>query len=215
LTFIWRATPTAPEDSPLSTIEVSVRTAGNTWVVHNAHVKGEALWHEMQELVLKDNPSIKGKWHDYKLVLSTQMVTARQLNVKDGSGTDVKAGEWNLATYVMPQHDVNPADGLPLAADEFGACLIGPDSPSIKSLVQAYEDSRATVSPDMPNVPTGVSTSFFNLLTDSGSQEPELADVIIDENDNPPYDIDEYPGGATNANVPWTVGYAAISALRS
>ena len=207
LTFIWRAAAAAN----LATIEMSVRTAGNSWVVHNSHVKGEALWNEMQRLVLKDNPSIKGKWHDFKIVLSTQMITNRQLNVKDGSGTDVKAGEWDMSTYVMPQHEVDPATGLPLPAEEFGACLVGPDSPSIKSLVQAYEDSRSTVSPDMPNVPVGVSTSFFNLLTDSGSQEPELADLIIDENDNPPYDIDEYPGGATNSNVPWTAGYAAIS----
>ncbi len=208
LTFIWRSTPSA---IGLATLEMSVRTAGNTWVVHNAHVKGEALWHQMQELVLEDNPSIKGKWHDFKIRLSAQQVSARELNVKDGAGVDVKAGEWNLSTYVMPQHDVSLIDGEPLPAEEFTACLIGPDTASIKSLVQAYEDSRATVSADQPNVPAGVSTSFFNLLTDSGSQEPELADVIIEENDNPPYDIDEYPGGATNANVPWTVGYSAIS----
>ncbi len=207
LTFIWRAQAAAN----LATIEMSVRTAGNTWIVHNAHVKGEALWHQMQDLVLEDNPSIKGKWHDYKIRLSTQQVTARELSVKDGAGVDVKAGEWSRSVYVMPQHDVDPATGFPDPALEFTACLIGPDSTTIKSLVQAYEDSRATVSADQPNVPAGVSSSFFNLLTDSGSQEPELADVIIDENDNPPYDLDEYPGGATNANVPWTVGYAAIS----
>ncbi len=207
LTFIWRDSATQPIES----IEIVVRTAGNTWIVHNAHVKGEALWHQMQELVLEDNPSVKGKWHDYKVRLSTQQISARQLVVKDGAGVSVKSGEWAVSTYVMPQHEVNPTTGEPLAAEEFTACLIGPDSASIKSLVQAYEDSRATVSADQPNVPAGVSTSFFNLLTDSGSQEPELADVIIDENDNPPYDLDEYPGGATNANVPWPVGYASIS----
>ena len=107
LTFIWRAAAAAN----LATIEMSVRTAGNSWVVHNSHVKGEALWNEMQRLVLKDNPSIKGKWHDFKIVLSTQMITNRQLNVKDGSGTDVKAGEWDMSTYVMPQHEVDPATG--------------------------------------------------------------------------------------------------------
>ena len=57
-----------------------------------------------------------------------------------------------------------------------------------------------------------MSTSFFNLLTDSGSQEPELADVIEDENDEPPYDQDEYPGGGVNAIVPQPVHYAAVSA---
>jgi len=207
LTFIWRGIAA----SALATLELSVRTAGNTWVVQNSHVKGEVLWHQMQELVLEDNPSLAGKWHDFKVRLSAQQVEARQLDVKDGAGVDVKAGEWKISTYVMPQHEVNPATGLPLAADEFTTCLIGADTASIKSLTQAYEDSRATVQSPMPNVPAGVGTSFFNLLTDSGSQEPELADIIIDENDEPPYDLDEYPGGATNANVPFTVGYAAIS----
>jgi hypothetical protein len=166
----------------------------------------------MQDLVLDDNPSIKGKWHDYKIRLSDQQITARTLSVKDGAGTDIKAGEWDLATYVMPQHEVNPATGEPLAAEEFYATLIGPDTSASRSLVKAYEESRATVQAVDPNVPAGMSTSFFNLLTDSGSQEPELADVIEDENDQPPYDVDEYPGGATNAPVPVNVGYAAISA---
>lgn len=212
LTFVWRTVaPVAPAPA-IASIELSVRTAGNTWVVQNAHTKGEALWHEMQDLVLDDNPSIKGKWHDYKVKLSAQQIVARELNVKDSSGADYKAGEWDLSTYVMPQHEVNPGTGVPLAADEFTACLIGVSTATIQCLVEAYENSRATVQQDMPNVPPGVSTSFFNLLTDSGSQEPELADVIIEENDNPPYDLDEYPGGATNAIVPCTVGYAAISA---
>jgi len=49
------------------------------------------------------------------------------------------------------------------------------------------------------------------LLTDSGSQEPELADVIEDSNDQPPYDTDEYPGSSTNADVAVICGYGAIS----
>ena len=57
-----------------------------------------------------------------------------------------------------------------------------------------------------------MSTSFFNLLTDSGSQEPELAAIIEGENDNAPYSLDNYPGGDGNAVHPVTVGYAAISA---
>ena len=206
LTFIWKQNA-----SGLDAIEVSVRTAGNTWVVHNAFIKGRALWDQMQDLVLDDNPSIRGKWHDYKIRLSSQMVTARILAAKDGAGNDYDVGGWDLSTYVMPQHEVNLASGLPLPAEEKTAALIGADTTSIRSLVKAYEESRSTVQSPMPNVPVGMSDSFFNLLTDSGSQEPELADVIEDENDTPPYDLDEYPGSDTNAPVPVTVGYGAIS----
>ncbi len=223
LTFIWKAAAdlTTPART-LSSIECSVRTAGNTWVVQNAHTKGEALWHQMQELVLEDNPSIAGKWHDYKVLLSLQHVQDRVLDVVDGQGNPYLGGEWNISTYVMPQHDVytaatapTPADeGKPLPAEEFDAVLIGTDTGSSnkRSLVVAYEQSRSTVFPDAPNVPATVGGSFFNLLTDSGSQEPELADVIRAENDNAPYDLDAYPGGATNGGTAVTVGYGAISA---
>ena len=207
LTFIWKQNAAA-----LATLEVKVATGGNTWVVQNAHVKGHALWNQMQALVLEDNPSIKGKWHDFKLQLNTDVSGVRTLDSLDSDGNAYDAGEWNLATYVMPQHEVDPVTGLPLPADEFTPVLIGPDSGSKRSLVKAYQESRATVQPFDPNVPAAMSTSFFNLLTDSGSQEPELADVIEAENDEPPYAVDQYPQGDTNAPTSVVTGYGAISA---
>ena len=206
LTFIWKQNAAA-----LATLEVKVATAGNTWVVHNAHVKGHALWNQMNELVLEDNPSIQGKWADFKIQLSDSVSGVRTLEVLDGAGTAYKAGEWDNSKYVMPQHEVDPVTGLPIPAVELTATLVGGDTASKRSLVQAYQESRATVQPTDPNVPPGMSTSFFNLLTDSGSQEPELADVIEGENDEPPYDTNEYPGSATNADVACIVGYGAIS----
>ncbi len=209
LTFIWRSTGTSA--GSVATIEVKVATAGNTWIVHNAHVKGHALWKEMQDLVLEDNPSVKGKWHDYKIQLSDNQSVARNLEAIAGDGGLYLDGEWNLATYVMPQHDVDPVSGLPLPATELTAVLVGGDTTTKRSLVKAYAESRARVQPVDPNVPASLSTSFFNLLTDSGSQEPELADVIEAENDEPPYDPDAYPGGDTNADSPAIVQYGAIS----
>ncbi len=214
LTFIWKAKNSAvpPALGDLATIEVRVATAGNTWIVQNAHTKGHALWNQMQELVLEDNPSVKGTWHDFKIQLSDSASTPRTLEALAGDGGLYLDGEWNLATYVMPQHEVDPASGLPLPAVELTATLIGGDTASKRSLVKAYQESRATVQPFDPAVPAAMSTSFFNLLTDSGSQEPELADVIEGENDEPPYDQGNYPGGEINADSAVIVGYGAISA---
>ena len=210
LTFIWQTTP----GSTLATLRCSVRTAGNTWITQNAFVKGKALWNQMQDLVLDDNPSVAGKWHDFKISLTKDNFANRQLDALDSRGNPYLGGEWDYSTFVMPQHEVDPATGLPLAAQKITASLIGIDSAggSYKSLVKAYQESRSTVQADMPNVPAGMATSFFNLLTDSGSQEPELATVIDGENDNPPYDLDNYPGGGVNAVNPVTVGIGAISA---
>lgn len=211
LTFIWRADAAAAAQ----TIEVSVRTAGNSWILHNAYVKGHALWNEMQQLVLEDNPSIKTKWHDFKVTLATSQTgwtgTGNSLSVRDAAGNFYADGEWNMSTYVLPQHDVDPATGNPLPAQQFDACLIGGDNVSRKSLVKAYQESRATVSPDQPNSPAGLPGSFFSVLTDTGSQEPELAQVIQDENENAPYALNDYPQGDTNAPTSVNVAFGAIS----
>jgi hypothetical protein len=112
----------------------------------------------------------------------------------------------------MPQHDVDPVTGVPLVADETNAHLLGvnqgaPGAFTSVGLVEAYALSRATVQPEDPAVPAGMSDSFFNLLTDSGSQEPELALVIEAENDEPPYDQLSYPGGSLNADGGVLSGY--------
>lgn len=197
----------------LDTVRVTAYTAGDTWSVHNAHVKGHALHKEMQALVLADNPSIAGTWSDFKVYLDKAHAETAGIANLIPITQDLAPygqGEWAYTTYVMPQHDVDPATGEPLPADETSAHLIGPNSGTIGAftsvgLVKAYQESRATVQPEDPSVPAGMSTSFFNLLTDSGSQEPELADVIESENDRPPYDQNQYPGGAFNAVTPvWT-----------
>ena len=177
-----------------------------------AKVKGEALWHQMNELVLEDNPSIRGRWAGFRVQLSQIQLTANTLNPMAGDfTTPLGAGEWDYSTFVMPQHEVDPVTGLPLAADELQPVLIGSDTATKRSLVKAYEESRATVQPLDPSVPAGMSGSFFNLLTDSGSQEPELADVILDDNDEPPYDHDDYPQGDGNNSLPIIVATTDVN----
>ena len=273
-----------------SALDVSISTAGNTWVTQNAWTKGRALWDEMNQEVLDDNPSVQGKWADYKVGLTENMASANTISALDGSASALPGGyEWNKSTYVVPQHDVDaagnvkPADqftaclvgpddlpnfvfslvkayedsratvqnitpNVPAAlpnsfylkltdgyewnkstyvvpqhdvdaagnvkpADQFTACLVGPDDlPNfVFSLVKAYEDSRATVQNITPNVPAALPNSFYLKLTDDGSQDPELATVIIDQNDQPPYspNAGAYPGGAA-----FTVGGATTRVCR-
>jgi len=196
----------------VDSVVVRAFTAGETWPVHNAHVKAKALWDEMNRLVLEDNPSVKGKWHDFKVYLDDNMASGVINQPLTPSGP-ISLGEWDYSKFVMPEHDVDPVTGQPLPADETFAHLVGDDVGVIGAydsvgLVKAYGLSRATVQDIDPNVPAAFGTSFFNLLTDSGSQEPELANVIEDANDEPPYDVDAYPGGATNC--PGVISYAEI-----
>ncbi len=183
-----------------SALDVQIRTAGNNWITQNAWSKGCALWHEMQQEVLRDNPSVKGKWHDYKVFLTENQASSITLGAVDGASSAWPSGaEWNISTYVLPQHDVDAAGNV-LPAEEWVACLVGPDDAPNKrfSLVKAYEESRATVQDVAPNVPLALPNSFYLKLMDDGSQDPELAEVIRDENERPPYPnaAGEYPGGS-------------------
>jgi hypothetical protein len=196
---------------PYESVHLAVSVAGDTWSVHNAWTKGHALHSEMQALVLDDNPSIKGTWAEFKVFLDGDH---RQAVISPPAAGNLLPvgylpGTWDYSTFVMPQHDVDLVTGEPLPADETFAHLLGPNlgNPLTNTLlsaglVEAYSKSRATVQPQDPAVPAGMSDSFFNLLTDSGSQEPELALVIESENDNPPYDQTSYPGGALNHPTP-------------
>jgi len=203
---VFLSAESAPGVSIMDTAYLQVSVAGDSWPVHNAWVKSKAMWEEMNQLVLADNPSIKATWSDYKVYLDDHMRSG-VINAPFTLTSPVTLGDWNYSDFVLPQHEVDPVTGLPLPADQTQAHLVGPDVGAPGNfvsvgLVNAYQESRATVQLGSPNVPPGMSSSFFNLLTDSGSQEPELADVIELENDDPPYDLDNYPGG--NTNVPST-----------
>lgn len=181
-------------------LEVNVSTCGNTWIVQNAWKKGQALWMEMQKEVLESNPSVAGKWRDFKVLMNEEMAFANTRRALDGTMSAWQPGqEWTRSLFVVPQHDVDPGTGLVKAAEEWYACLVGPDDVANKifSLVKAYEESRSTVQQITPNVPAGLPNSFYLKLQDDGSQDPELATIVIDENDQPPYAMGPgaYPGG--------------------
>ncbi len=190
---------------------VGISTLPDTWVTANAHTKAKALWNTMNKGVLKDNPSVKGKWADFKVFFDKDHYdggytsAGPTLNMFPVSGsTEVKPGEWYMSTYVSPQHDVNPADGVELPADEYKAHMLDADSGAAGSrgsagIIAGYEATRARVQ-IAPDVPTDMQINWMTELSDLGGQDPELANVIEDANDNPPYDLDEYPGGATNFN---------------
>lgn len=204
--------------------DLTVSAAGNTWITQNAHVKGEAMWDEMNDLVLDDMPSIQGKWADFKIYLTEDMDFGNTLKCTDGAGgiwptTDI---EWNYSKFVIPQHDTLAGAGTALPAQESVVSLCGEDDivGAIwrMSLINAYERSRSTVQDPMPNVPAGAAASFYSLLTDYGGQETELGDIIEDANDVPPYSNTEgnYPGGSvfTSHNALTVVGKQITSTFQ-
>ena len=192
---------------------VGLATLPDNWVTSNAWVKARALWNTMNKGVLKDNPSVKGKWADFKVFMDKQHFedgtvsssgTTLNLLPVDAASVAIKANEWYYGRYVEPQHDVVQATGVEKPADEYYCHMMGADSGSAGSyasvgIIKGYETTRARVQV-APDVPTGMQDNWMTALSDLGGQDPELANVLEDANDNPPYDIDEYPGGVSNFN---------------
>lgn len=186
-------------------------TLPDTWVTANAWVKAKALWHTMNKGVLKDNPSVQGKWADFKVFMDkdhyedgTVSSTGTTINLLpvDASNTGVRTGEWYYGRYVEPQHDVVQATGVEKPADEYYCHMMGDDSGSAGAynsvaIIKGYATTRARVQV-APDVPTGMQDNWMTALSDLGGQDPELANVLEDANDNPPYDIDDYVGGDSN-----------------
>jgi hypothetical protein len=202
--------------------QISFNTIPTNWVSKNAWVKAKSLWDQMNKLVLADNPSIKPKWHDFKVQMTT-LHTSTPMNCLDGDYQPITytddagniTGEWEYSEFVLPQHTVDPTTGYPLPAQKWEAFMLGPDlivgdTGGSKNLITAYANSRATVFQNDPNVPAQMSLSFYNLLTDSGSQEPELADVLEDQNDKPPYNLTNYPGATVAGYAGFQYGSRAV-----
>lgn len=196
-----------------ATGNVSVFKLPETWTYDNAYQKGRALWHKMNEQVLDDEPSIRGKYSDFKILMDVGMLsdtvqdsmnpTGKILTPVDEGGvltnadfnapTTIRA-DWNYSQLTIPNDTgAAPAD--------YYITGVGPDTTTTKSLIHGYGLSRSRPQSQDPNVPADV--GWMTELFDDGDQLEDLREIIEDDNDRPPYAVgphgnanEFYPGGA-------------------
>lgn len=186
--------------------------APDTWMASNSWEKAYHLWRKMNDQVLDEEPSISGRYQDFKVFLDATMagqtvqdatnaagkiLTPRDslgnLTTGDYSEAASPKANWDYSTIQIPN---SPGAGV---TTEFGLHFIGPDA-ATKGLVAGYALSRSRPQTEDPNVPTvdGWMTELF----DVGNNMEELRDDIQEDNDRPPYPVVEgvterYAGGAT------------------
>ena len=200
---------------------VRVDKLPETWVYKNAYVKSKALWEKMNDQVLDEEPSIQGKWHDFKINMDYDMSNSLiQCNAQP-TGTiltpvQVVAGvnQWTLADFTggVPPADWNysevtiPNDPTSGVTTTYSLHAVGPDvAGASKGMISGYARSRSRVQNPDPNVPTA--EGWMNDLFDTGEQLEELRDIIVDDNDRPPYanpssgSAEYYPGGSQEQPV--------------
>ncbi len=193
---------------------VVIEKLPETWVFANAYTKGKALWHKMNDQVLDEEESIRGKYADFKIYMDETMATHTIQDNANATGrilTPVQsvggANQFTLASFAgaAPPADWNysqltiPNDPVSGTATNYYIHAVGPNGVT-KGLIAGYELSRARVQNPDPNVPT--SQGWMTDLFDVGEQLDELRDVIEDDNDRPPYANPSsgstafYPGGS-------------------
>ena len=184
---------------------ISVATAPNSWVTKSAHKRAFKVFNEMNRQATENlSGDIAGTWADFKVYLIQEQRSATvNLPLDNGSPANAGlAGEWAYSQLVSP-------DGT-AAFDNFELHLLGDHVGSAGNwssigLVKSYGESRATVSAADPNVPGTASDDPLVNVFDYGTTIDDVVDDLEADNDNPPYDITNYPGDENNMPKPLVV----------
>lgn len=197
----------AAQVDAISSIHLTAGVAGDTWVVHNAWKKAFAHWTAQQRRARRMiGQSAQPTWEDFKIYLSDAHRAGTKLDVYAGDAAVVGGGEWDYSKFLWENDDAS--------IEEAYGHIIGGDLGTVSDvgLILAYQQSRATVQPEDPDLPNEFSTNLYALMgADQDDVADEVAQNMEQENDEPPYDQNDYPGNDTNADASWIIETAAAS----
>ena len=206
---------------------VRVATLQKNWVTFNAWKKGFALWQKMNQQVLDEEPSVKAKYHDFKIFMDRSHMTNY---IESGEQDDVAVSafktllpvvaspadgssllpsdtnrEWEYSRYVVPQSGgAAPAEEVRITMN--GATSYGPAVANNNvALISGYGLSRSRPNIIDPNAPETSDDSWMTALFDMAATDEEIRDNLVEENDQAPYPLigdssgqERYPGGESN-----------------
>ncbi len=209
---------------------VTICKAPTTWVTYNSWVKSKAMWDKMNDEVLDDEPSIDGRYADFKVALNSGMSGAAvqtALIPADGeiltpvdcayNRPSTNGSEWVYSKIQIPN------DGGALPPTENLLHIVGDDVTAVGSesrgMIHGYALSRSRpINTGDPS--TAGNGGWMTQLFDVGDNLEEIRDDIISDNDKPPYPVGNsestgalsefYPGGANSLPGTEVVGYAII-----
>ncbi len=187
-------------------------TMGNSWIVHNAWKKGFAAWRKQIREFERGTGIKSGGWNDFKIYLDDSHEDATTLEPYAGDGAVYEAGEWEHSTLVFDD------DGT---EREFKMHMIGSSNladtneESGIGLINEYSISRSIVHSADPAVPPTASDSIYAKLMGTDEMTDLIVNNIESDNDTPPYAVDNYPGGASNADSAVPVRFLTSSGTQT
>lgn len=186
----------------LARASVTIKTLPTTWVACQAYMKARDAWLRQQRTVRRETGQvgIKPAYEDFKIYMDNSHRGGTTLNTLDGNGAAVAAGEWDYSSLVYADQTVDPEVVREVKMHMIGPDVVAAGIDTDVGLIQAYEESRATVDGNQPNVPGPASDNIYTLLT-AGADDGAAAEIIENmesQNDSPPYAINNYAGGDSN-----------------
>lgn len=174
----------------------------STWVADNATTKAFVNWKEQRAEVLKESPSLKSRWSDFKIFLDAEHVALGMGQNLVPTGTSTLGPDWEASEFVIP---VNGGAGGVGSAQEVTMHVVGDHLPpgafnnavTSASLIKSYADSRSIILAPDPVQPPGYNTNMYVRESSHDEMAADIIQNITNHNDNPPYDLDDYPGGDT------------------
>lgn len=193
---------------------IAIGGAPRTWCTRNGLVKSFEAWKDQQQMAYEATGSagIKPKWQDFKVLLNENHRTVGTITPVSGHMFAIPAvdpfiaGEWVHSRLVVEQSVAGA-----IVQSEPLLHILGPDNGSTnKGIIENYGLSRPLPFDPDPSLPANIEHNIFVQAAEPLSdQVEEIIDNLDGANDSPPYDTDEYPGGATNGNEPVLYSFAA------
>ena len=181
---------------------VFVRSLPNNWVCDNSTTKMFELWKEQRAEVLKEQPSLKSAWSDFKVFMNAAHAAAGvAANITPsayhgGAYQPYLLGEWAMSEITTPLPGAGSTQStIHVIGDNTPAGTFVPGTTTSASCVRNYADSRALVAIPDP-VPPGSDfrETVYQELSSHDEMSRDILNDLVFQNDTPPYPRDEYPG---------------------
>lgn len=181
---------------------VDLHTLPDTWVTKNAHGRGFRLFQKMNSMVDDVSSVGRSKYHDFKVFMDARHAalgtSAKPATYDINAAYFLRtADDWDYSRFVSADDDQDGAAN----ADQFTVHMIGDHIGSSSNwssvgLIKSYSESRVTVPAESPESAQVSSADPLVNIFDFSSEEQmnEIVDILNYDNDNPPYDLDNYVG---------------------
>ena len=186
---------------------VDLHTLPDTWVTKNAWNRGFQLFQKMNAMTDSPLSNVgRPKYHDFKVYFNTLHSTTGSLDPSMYSINQTQstrtADDWVYSSFVSADDDQDPEAN----ADEFTVHMLGTHDGSADNwtsvgLIKSYGESRVTVpatDPDSSQV--DITDPLINIF--DFSSEEQMNDImtnLLEDNDAPPYDYNNYLGEFNNS----------------